>query len=136
MEGETKKRKIINMAEDDEEDEDIKIEKFFALIRSAKDIRDQLFDAEGSKHRVKKAVTTEKKKSEIAVKTVKNDNSFTEVAVKQVVAADSTAAGADAKISRSSPEENSNKTAADYNSNNNNSNYKGGRIFLDLNLSL
>ncbi|KMS94749.1 hypothetical protein BVRB_015670 [Beta vulgaris subsp. vulgaris] len=109
------------MAEDDEEDEDVKIEKFFALIRSAKDISDQLFDAEGSKHRVKKAVTTEKKKSEVAVKTVKNDNNFTEVDVKQVVAADSTVADS-AKISRSSPEENSNKAAADYNSNNNNSN--------------
>lgn len=62
MEGETKKRKVTDINDEDEEDEDVKIEKFFALIRSAKDIRDQLLEAqESNKSRPKKAVTTEKK---------------------------------------------------------------------------
>lgn len=60
-EGERKKRKITIEAEAEakEEDEDVKMEKFFALIRSTKDIRDRLLESEESRQQRKMAAERE-----------------------------------------------------------------------------
>uniref|UniRef100_A0A803L4J7 Glucose-6-phosphate dehydrogenase (NADP(+)) n=1 Tax=Chenopodium quinoa TaxID=63459 RepID=A0A803L4J7_CHEQI len=131
-------------------------EKNISPEMSAKDIRDQLLDPDGSfKSRAKKAVATEKKAEGVRIRGNNNtDKSFaagTTAAVSAAAAAavsnksdalytnqraaavSTTAAaagGAAGRNSRSSAEEKSKKTADQSN------NYKGGRIMLDLNLSL
>lgn len=58
-EGERKKRKITDEAEAEEEDEDVKMEKFFALIRSTKDIRDRLLESDESRQQRRMAAERE-----------------------------------------------------------------------------
>ncbi|KAL9234916.1 hypothetical protein vseg_009729 [Gypsophila vaccaria] len=60
---ETSERKR-SRTEFDEEDDEVKMEKFFAIIRKANDIREQLMGIEPSKVRGRKTTTTTKTKEE------------------------------------------------------------------------
>ncbi|CAO2832506.1 unnamed protein product [Amaranthus hypochondriacus] len=132
MEGETRKRKI-TFIEEDEEDEDTKIEKFFALIRSTKDIRDQLLDSsEGSQARAKKVAVSEKKTETVRILPKKTSPKIPVIESGVSVAAVHADCSTDSvRINRSIVEEKSSKSAEK------NNNFQGrNRLFLDLNLSL
>ncbi|KAL2941647.1 Meiotic nuclear division protein 1-like protein [Bienertia sinuspersici] len=96
MEDETRKRKITSIInEEDEEDEEVKIEKFFALIRSAKDIRDQLLEAEEPRPPLtvtkavakadKKAVATPEKKTDAITKIQRKEKKLVDLQPQNVV---------------------------------------------------
>ncbi|KAK9673357.1 hypothetical protein RND81_12G162200 [Saponaria officinalis] len=57
MEASERKKRRIN-ADDNDEDDDVKMEKFFALIRKANDIRDQLLGIEPMTRLMEKTTTT------------------------------------------------------------------------------
>ena len=132
MEGETRKRKI-TIIEEDEEDEDTKIEKFFALIRSTKDIRDQLLDSsEGSHARAKKVAVSEKKTETVRILPKKTSQKIPAIESNVSVAAvHGNITTGSVKNNRSIVEEKSSKSV-----DKNNNFQDRNRLFLDLNLSL
>ncbi|GAB4855673.1 hypothetical protein Ancab_024295 [Ancistrocladus abbreviatus] len=60
MEGDRKKRRVVR---EDEEDEDVKMEKFFALIKNSWDLRGSLLGGEQSRDGGKKKAEDEQRQS-------------------------------------------------------------------------